>query len=113
MSEQIHSNYMNDPYFKKLLNYNFCEDYNNYQNVISTGNSDIVKNVEEVKAQKLENDEYLEKYEFYKEKNWYITPEQEQEIERYEMYLKMEEECSEENYNYKDDYDSNGSDYEY
>lgn len=88
---KINSAFTDDPYFKSLLNYNYSSDFNNYHNLISGEYIDFESNVYETREKKREHERYLEECEFYKEKEWYLTPEQEREMERYENYIKMNE----------------------
>lgn len=88
---KINSAFTNDPYFKSLLNYNYSSDFNNYHNLVSGEYIDFESNVYETREKKREHERYLEECEFYKEKEWYLTPEQEREMERYENYIKMNE----------------------
>jgi len=93
---KINSAFTDDPYFKSLLNYNYSSDFNNYHNLVSGEYIDFESNVYETREKKRENERYLEECEFYKEKEWYLTPEQEREMERYENYIKMNEMYNEE-----------------
>ena len=88
---KINSAFTDDPYFKSLLNYNYSSDFNNYHNLVSGEYIDFESNVYETREKKREHERYLEECEFYKEKEWYLTPEQEREMERYENYIKMNE----------------------
>ena len=95
-NHQINSAFTDDPYFKSLLNYNYSGDFNNYHNLVSGEYIDFESNVYETREKKREHERYLEECEFYKEKEWYLTPEQEREMERYENYIKMNELYNEE-----------------
>ena len=108
-NHQINSAFTDDPYFKSLLNYNYSSDFNNYHNLVSGEYFDFESSVYETREKKREHERYLEECEFYKEKEWYLTPEQEREMERYENYIKMNEMYNEEqrlksnNFRYSDD----------
>ena len=93
---KINSAFTDDPYFKSLLNYNYSGDFNNYHNLVSGEYINFESNVNESREKKREQERYLEECEFYKEKEWYLTPEQEREMERYENYIKMNEMYNEE-----------------
>lgn len=93
---KINSAFTDDPYFKSLLNYNYSSDFNNYHNLVSGEYFDFESSVYETREKKREHERYLEECEFYKEKEWYLTPEQEREMERYENYIKMNEMYNEE-----------------
>ena len=93
---KINSAFTDDPYFKSLLNYNYSGDFNNYHNLVSGEYINFESNVNETREKKREHERYLEECEFYKEKEWYLTPEQEREMERYENYIKMNEMYNEE-----------------